>query len=246
MINQLCIIMLAVFGSMAAHAQPTDSQVPYQARVVLVSRSETILSSQISAEIMETTVNDGDRFAAGQVLIKLDCRVYQAQLRRAQAELLAARRTSAANSMLKDMRAGSTLSAELSQSSVAKAEQDVVILQYSTDHCQITAPYSGRVISRKANHHQTLSVGQPILEILGDHDLEARLIVPSRWLSWLRVGERFKILIDETEKSYYATVTRLGARIDPASQTINVMGLIDDHPPELLSGMSGTATFTHR
>ena len=237
--------ILPVLTAAAGDAQQQDqkSGVSNQARVVMVSPSETILSAQISAQITAVSVAEGDSFAAGQVLVTFDCRVYQAQLKRAQAELAGTRKTAAASSILKEMKAGSTLSSELANSNVAKAEQDVVVLQSSVDQCQIFAPFDGRVTSRRANVHQSLSTGQPVLEILGTSDLEARLIVPSRWLSWLKPNFQFSIRMDETGKTYPATITRLGARIDPASQTLTVMGRIDEQSPDLLAGMSGTAVF---
>ena len=69
--------------------------------------------------------------------------------------------------------------------------------------------------------------------------LELEFLVPSAWLGWLKNGQRFAVEIDETGKSYPARFTRLGARIDPVSQSIKVGAAIDGSFPELLAGMSG-------
>jgi membrane fusion protein (multidrug efflux system) len=39
-------------------------------------------------------------------------------------------------------------------------------------------------------------------------------------------------------------VTRLGGRVDPASQALKVMGEITADAPELMAGMSGRLTMT--
>ena len=227
-----------------ALAQQSGTGAPKQARLVMMSPSETVLSSQISAQISGIAVAEGERFASGQVLVTFDCKVYLAQLKRAQAELKAMRMTAATSSQLRNMNAGSTLSADLAEANVAKAEQEVSVYQSSVDHCKIIAPFDGRVTNRRANTHQTLMAGQPVLDILGVSDLEVRLIVTSRWLAWLKPGSQFTIRMDETEKTYPAEVVRLGARIDPASQTMVVIGRIAGQYPELMAGMSGTATFS--
>jgi membrane fusion protein, multidrug efflux system len=70
-----------------------------------------------------------------------------------------------------------------------------------------------------------------------------QLHVPSGWLAWLRPGATFEVGIDETRRTYSATVTELGARVDPVSQTLRVSALIDGDHDDLLAGMSGIARF---
>lgn len=73
-----------------------------------------------------------------------------------------------------------------------------------------------------------------------------QLNVPSAWLAWLERGTAFEVNIDETRKSYAATVTELGARVDPVSQTLPVKAVINGRHEELLAGMSGVARFVGR
>ena len=75
------------------------------------------------------------------------------------------------------------------------------------------------------------------------HDNHQDGIIPSWWLSWLEAGKKFSIRIDETGKRYSASVIRLGARVDAASQSIEIIAAITGKNPELLAGMSGVAFF---
>ena len=47
------------------------------------------------------------------------------------------------------------------------------------------------------------------------------------------------IRIDETGKTYPAKVQRIGARVDPVSQSIKLTAAIDGRFPDLIAGMSG-------
>ena len=67
--------------------------------------------------------------------------------------------------------------------------------------------------------------------------------MPSKWLRWLKVGSPFRVLIDETGRRYNARVTIIGARVDPASQSVEVLGEFNEKPADLLAGMSGAARF---
>jgi hypothetical protein len=52
------------------------------------------------------------------------------------------------------------------------------------------------------------------------------------------------VRIDETGKTYPAKVTRLGAKVDPVSQSVKVVAAIDGSFPELIAGMSGKIALT--
>jgi multidrug efflux pump subunit AcrA (membrane-fusion protein) len=70
------------------------------------------------------------------------------------------------------------------------------------------------------------------------------LTAPSRWLSWLKPGAPFQVRIDDNGKTYPGKVTRLGGRVDPASQSLKVIGEITTDAPELMPGMSGRLVIT--
>ena len=82
-----------------------------------------------------------------------------------------------------------------------------------------------------------------MIQIIGSGILEAKLMISSKWLSWLSEGHLLTILIDENGLKYSATVNTLGANIDPVSQTIDATAKFDENYETLLPGMSGTATF---
>ena len=166
-----------------------------------------------------------------------------ARKQKVEAELQSAQHTLAVQRQLENLKSGSALETSLAITGVAKSRADLAVMNVTLQMCFISAPFSGRVVERRAQPHQTITQGQPLLEILDDSSLEARLIVPSRWLSWLRPGLPFTIHLDETGQRYPATVAKIGARIDPASQSLAIIGHISVQAPELLAGMSGTAQF---
>ena len=87
------------------------------------------------------------------------------------------------------------------------------------------------------------SAGAPLLAVLDDSELDVAMVVPAGWLSWLKAGQPFTLVIDGTRRSASGTITRLGAQVDPVSQMITVYGRVADPPPDLVSGMSATAIF---
>ena len=84
---------------------------------------------------------------------------------------------------------------------------------------------------------QFVQPGQAMLDILDDSALEVEFIAPSAWMSRLRPGGGVRIFIDETRKSYPARIQRVGARVDPVSQSIKIHAAIDGHFPERADGV---------
>lgn len=212
-------------------------------RGLVKPQKQTVISSEIPAKIINIPFKDGEAFRQGDLLIKFDCSIYHAQLVSANAEYEARIKKYENNKELLSFDATSNIEVELSRAEMKKAEAEVQVANLRVRHCTINAPYSGRVINVLANEHESVDVETELLSILNDKQLEIELIVPSRWLGWLKKGEVFDFLVDETNHKYPANISRIGAVIDPVSQTIRVIGLFDTPSEDILSGMSGTAFF---
>jgi len=197
------------------------------------------LSAEIPARIDHLTVREGERFKEGQLLVGLDCALQRAQADEARAALGAAEKTKAVNKRMVELNSGGVLEADLATAEAAKAQAKLQSAQVIISKCAISAPFPGRVVEQKVREHQYVQAGQPMLDILDDHALEVEFIVPSRWLAWLKTGGAFQVAVDETAKSYPAKLTRIGARVDPVSHSLKVIGEITGTFPELMAGMSG-------
>lgn len=208
-------------------------------RAQLSPRDFTTLAAEIGAKVERVAVRDGDRFSKGQVLIAFDCSVNRAQLDEARASQSAADKTLAVNKRLLELQTVGKLETDVSVAEAEKARAKVAAMSAMVSKCSITAPFDGRVVEQKVRGQQFAQPGQALLDILDDSVLELDFLVPSKWLVWMKPGHAFQVAIDETGRTYPARLIRLGARIDPVSQTVRVAGAIGGHFPELTSGMSG-------
>lgn len=245
----LCLLGMLVAGNALAQSRPAAPTRADQAlearlktqeiRAQLTPRRFTTLSAEVAARIQRLTVAEGTSFTDGQVLVVFDCTVQQAQLEKARAELEAAQATQRANERLLELNSIGQLELDLSRSAVGRARAELGMHEAVLSKCSVRAPYAGRVAEQKAREQQFVQPGQPLLEILDDSALELEFLVPSSWLVWLRPGQRLRVQVDETRKSYPVRFTRIGARADPVSQSVKVVAAIDGRFPELVAGMSG-------
>lgn len=206
---------------------------------------KAVISSQISAQIEQIPNKSGERFKQGDILVKFDCSFYRADLMSAEAAFNAKKNVYENNKQLLALNAMSDIDVSIAESEmeVARAERSMRAIKVS--QCEIKAPYSGRVIEINVNEHENVPADTELLSILNDKELEIELIVPSTWLTWIKIEETFQFLIDETGETVNASISKIGAVVDPVSQTVKLTGKFSEQPERVLSGMSGTARFNN-
>ncbi|MBF0179965.1 MAG: efflux RND transporter periplasmic adaptor subunit [Magnetococcales bacterium] len=213
-------------------------------RAYLVPRTHTTLSSHIDAEIQRLPVQEGNTFAADTLLVAFDCATLSAQHAKAKTALQAAEEKYRVVQRLAELHSVGTLEADASRADRDQAEADVKLHETRLRGCRIHAPFAGRVGTLSVRERQYVTTGQALMKILDHRHLEMEMIVPSRWLGWLKPKTPFTMQIDETGKEYPAQVVRLGAEADPVSQSIKIVGALTGDHPDLVPGMSGAAIFT--
>ena len=226
-------------GSVSLYASESDESI----RGLVTPRNQAIISSEISARVIKLPFRSGEAFNKGDTLVQFDCAMYEAQ-RDAAAANWDARETEHRNAReLLSYNATSPIQVEILESEAKQAKAQFEIERLRVEGCLIKAPYDGRVMALQTNEFESVNAGTKLLSVLSDAELEIELIAPSRWLSWLRKDTWFVIRIDETNTEYSAKVTRIGAAVDPVSQTIQVIGVFDGKAAFVRAGMSGSASF---
>ena len=211
-------------------------------RGLIKPTTTTLISSEIASRIESLPYKGGDRFNKGDALVKFDCSLLRARYAVAQAEYEAGEKDLENKQRLLKLNAVSNIEVDLAVIEVKRLRASLRVAGVMIKRCQIKAPYSGRVIDTMVNQFESVGQDQELLSILNDKDLEIEVIVPSKWLNWLRQDIVFQFAVDETDSTYQATVVKIGAVVDPVSQTVVVKGKFQGDA-DVLAGMSGTARF---
>ena len=225
----------------AQSANPSTALQPSKStRVVVQSLMQATLSAEIAARIVQLPWRDGDNFKKGDTLVAFDCAIFEAQRDKVDAELKAARAKLDNDRELERTRSIGALEVVLSEVSVARAQAEMRMAQINTDRCIIQAPWSGRILQRRAQELEVAKLHQEVLSIVSTEALEVMAVVPGQWVRSLKPGQTFEVRIDETGSRHTAEVVALGSQVDAVSQTINVRARIA-RDARLLPGMTGTA-----
>ena len=221
----------------------TSKEISLPEYVIVRASDEATFSSETAAAVSKLPLKEGSTFAAGDVLLELDCRVQTAELKKAKAQQLAAAIAEKSAEKLKRFDAISQyeLVKAISEGQIANAEVDK--LNAVVEKCIIKAPFNGAISELKVHAHESVKPGDPLMKIVNTENPNLEMQLPSSWLSWLHVGSPFTVHINELNKDINAKITKINPEIEPVSQTIKVTGSIIHTDPHLLPGMSGQATF---
>lgn len=213
------------------------------ARGVVKALTEATVAVDYAAPIKRMPKLEGQSFKAGEVLISFDCRRYSAEVGAARAGVRAKELVMANNRRLLSRGAVGANDVKISEAEFLHAQAEVNALQARTGSCDFKAPFDGLLVERIAQEHESPAPNQPLIKIVDTTRLEVEAIVPSIWLRWIKPGQGFQFVIDETGATVSAEVLRMGAVVDPVSQTIKAYGVLKTRNSSVLPGMSGTATF---
>jgi membrane fusion protein, multidrug efflux system len=213
-------------------------------RVLVLPGGETTLASPVTGKITRLHVGLGLPFREGAVLVSLDCQEPEARRGMAKADLASATDQYEAKLRMQGLDQASDVEVSMAASAVAKAKAQIDLYDFQISQCSIRAPWSGSTAKLHVRSYMTVSAGQPLLDLVRAGVLLLKLNVPSRWISDLKMDQKFEVTIDETGKTYPAQVRRINSRIDPVSQTIELEATMLKTYSELRPGMSGVAQFT--
>jgi multidrug resistance efflux pump len=226
-----------------AASLPAIVPIPELVRVLLTPGGETTLASPVAAKVQNLNASLGASFTRGQILVSFDCSEQTARLDMAKAELDGAVEQHEAKIRMQGLEQASDVEVALAASAVAKFKAQIALSKAQVQQCTVVAPWAGRVAKLHIKNHMSVTPGQAMLDLVMSAPLKLKLNAPSKRMGQVRVGSQFNVTIDETGKTYAARVSAVNSRVDPVSQTIEIeAGFVGTHP-DLLAGMSGTASF---
>ena len=229
----------------ASLVSPASGQIgaaaPAVVHAVVRSPNQAMISTELQVRVHSIARKEGEAFQKGDVLVELDCRRQRAELASAEAQLLEMKLTLDNNKVLRQAQAVGKHDLDISQARVSKAAAEADALRVRLDQCKLVAPFDGHVVELGIYPHETTQPGKPFIGIVGHDALEIDLIVPADWLLRVQVGTPFLLTIDELKSRHRISVVRIGAAVDPVSQTIKIVARFADGQRGILPGMSGMA-----
>jgi membrane fusion protein, multidrug efflux system len=235
------IAFAAFLVLLSGSALAGDRAAETSARGLVRAVHEATIAGELQARITQIPLREGEAFRKGDLLIDFDCDRPKAEWKAAEAERLGASAAHENARRLAEYRAAGAHDVQIARAALEKAAASVEAIAVRLKQCRIFAPFDGRIAELPVREHEMPQAGQPLMRIVSDSRLEIDMIVPARWLRWLKGGEPFDFAPEDSDATINGQVLRINAAIDPVSQTIKVVGTLK--AGSALPGQGGMVRF---
>lgn len=214
--------------------------------------NRTSINARVGGVLLTVPVREGERVAAGQLLVRQDPSDAQAQLAQAEAQL------ASAETDLKLVEALEKKKTELYQKNylsevdwaAAKGETDVkranlrvqqanvAIARRALDDTTMTAPIAGIVAERFAEPGTRVAPGQTLLTLVDLSELELAAAIPARDVPQVKVGSDVLFTVDGlSTREFRGKIVRINPMATSGSRTITVYARVGNRDGALRGGM---------
>ena len=228
---------LAWFGG-PVHAQ-SKSVAPIRGVVRPVNQAS--ISIDLPFRVQKLHAREAQAFKKGDVLVTFDCERIRAEHAAAAALSREMELGLKSQSYLDARGAAGKLDVEISRARFDKAQAEAAGIAARLKLCTVVAPFDGRISELKINENEVPANGQPFISLVDETSFEIDLIVASSAIRSIEAGTKFTFTIDETSRTYAAIVLRIGAAVDPVSQSVKLIAGFTEKDGGIIAGMSGTA-----
>ncbi len=204
----------------------------------LASPQGVTLSADLPGIVTNIAFESGTTATNGQLLIQLDTRQEEAQLRTAKAKLFLAQQNLDRAKDLNDKHVIATSAYDEDKSGFDVAVASVDEMQAAIDRKTIRAPFSGVIGIRQVNVGQYLKSGDPIVQLESLDPIYVNFALPQQNIGSLKVGQLVKVQADGLPgKIFPGTITALNSLVDTNTRNIQVQATIQNPDHVLRSGM---------
>ncbi len=257
-----CAVILCVLGLIAgiayakvrqvraANSQPPQPEMPItvtfaKARAVTFRRSSVVvgnvlapesiaLQTELTGTVTQVPMIPGGVVQKGDLLIQLDDRMEQAQLKSAEATRKLAETSLARSRRLSQANANSESDVDIAEAELTRAEAEVEQLRVRIDRMQLRSPFRARVGLFDLHVGQYLESGSMITTLEGIADyFNVDFAMPAHVADGIRIGDDVELRIDESSEPLTAKIVALDSAANANSRSLTARARLQN-PPALL------------
>lgn len=202
------------------------------------ARQAVDLAAESSGRIARIAFRPGDRVAAGAVLIELDSRAEQADLKAAQATLAEAQAAFDRQQSLNRTGSASDAAYQTARATLLRAEAERDRALVALEDRSLRAPFAGVIGLSDLVEGQVIDTTTPIATLDDLAVIEVDFSVPETLLPRLERGQRVELTSAAWPgRVFQGTISRIDSRVDAATRSLALRAEIANDDRALAGGM---------
>lgn len=211
----------------------------------LAADEAVVIAPEIAGRVVSLGFKEGEPVKAGQVLVKLDTAILDAELKQAQADLGLARDTHERMRALIARGTGTQVAVDESGAKLASAEARVELGKAKLAQSNILAPFNGVVGLRSVGVGDYVSVGKQLITLTNIDPIKIDFRVPETFLSRLRVGQAVSMRVDAVpDRSFTGKTYAIDPVVDVNGRAIRLRASIPNAELLLKPGLFARLAIT--
>jgi membrane fusion protein (multidrug efflux system) len=204
----------------------------------LTSNESVVITAEIPGRVVEIAFKEGQAARAGQVLVRLDRSILQAQRDRAEANLDLSRATRDRSEVLLGDEAISRREWEEASAQWQLDEANLRLAQAQLDKTVLRAPFDGLLGLRYISPGEYVQPGQPIVTLDDTDPIKIDFRVPEVFSARLQDGQTVQVEVDAAPGTTFSgRVYAVAPVVDPEGRSLLVRAVIPNPDRSLRPGM---------
>ena len=204
----------------------------------LTSNESVLVTAEIPGRVQEIAFGEGQAARAGQVLVRLDRSILEAQRDRAEARLTLSRANRDRSEVLLRDEAISQREWEEASAQWHLDEADLRLAQAQLEKTVLKAPFDGFLGLRHVSPGEYVQPGQAIVTLDDIDPIKIDFRVPEVFTSRLQVGQTVQVQVDAAPgRDFSGQVYAIDPKVDPGGRSLLVRARIPNRDRSLRPGM---------
>jgi membrane fusion protein, multidrug efflux system len=196
------------------------------------------VNPELPGIVSQIAFDSGAVVAKGDVLVKLDTSLEEAQLRSLEAQEELARLNADRERTLRSQNMVSQSELDTAEATLKQNKANADALRATIEKKTIRAPFAGRLGLRMVNLGQYLDTGKPVVPLQSLNPVYAEFTLPQQELARLKTGMRVSVTTDTYPgRQFEGKLTAIAPQLDQSMRSIGLQATLDNPEQLLRPGM---------
>ena len=205
-----------------------------------------ILSAEKAGRIVKLSVDRGDAVERGQILLQIDDRIWQANLKQAQIAARDAEKNFARFQALQKEGAVAASEYDQIEKAAITAESMLETAKVNIEQCRVVSPIRGTVNDRFIEAGEYVRPGTPVFQVVDHATLKVVLQIPEKDIFSIHLGDKISFSVQPLAgQKFVGTVKFVATQADERNNSFRTELVVDNAEGTLRPGMIARVEF-HR
>ncbi len=202
----------------------------------VIANEEVELRSEVPGRIVTINFGEGSLVAKGDLLLKIDDRELQAQLKKLQVDEKQARDDLYRKEKLLELKAVSQEEYDKAYNTLGITQAQIELIRTQISKTEIYAPFTGQIGLRQVSPGGFVSSATLVARLQQIDPVKVDFAIPEKYRGKVQKGTLIKFKVEGSDSSFTGHVYAIEPKIDPVTRNVSLRALCPNPKGMLIPG----------